>query len=319
MAADVVPTLTTVADEPAGTGGAGAAAAAASWTASPRRGFAEQLALYFMRALRQRLRGGTTVGALSSFVAGGCVAGLVFSGGPLYVAPAAWYYNDSCPSDGSTFCVNPQSSMFQPGPFYAAMITGALAVPQAVRTFGGERAVAWREAGVGASRVAYFVGVALCDALLPWTLCALCFVGPMVLIAPLRGPVEGYLALAWATIGVCSALAYAVAAATGDKTELATLTGVILAVVLNLFGGFVPMVGSYGGYWAYTHYAQRAFATNELLWGFKVDLDLYNALVPDEWESPDFAADIGYMAVMALLTCALALALTLGLHSEQQR
>jgi hypothetical protein len=274
------------------------------------------------------------------------------------------------------------------------MIVGALAVPTAVRTFGGERAHAWREAGVGADRAAYFLGVALCDASLVWTLSALAFVGPMVLIAPLRGPVENYWVLAWSTIAMCSSIAWAVSAATGTKTELATLTGVILAVgegrvrcacaahvlararrtcsrvcgararacatrsrpiqrsrrracaawrsracvraprltcrsrrlrslpfpppVLNLFGGFVPMVGTYG-VWAYTHWAQRAFATNELLLGYKVDRALYDALVPDEWMSPDFYADIGYLIVMAALTAALALALTVGLFRDQQR
>jgi hypothetical protein len=151
-----------------------------------------------------------------------------------------------------------------------------------------------------------------------WPLCALAFVGPMVLIAPLRGPVENFFALAWATVAMCSSIAWAVSAVTGTATELATLAGVILAVVLNLFGGFVPQVGSYG-YWAYTHWAQRAFAANELLLGYKVERSLFNALVPSEWEDPDFAADVGYLVVMSVLTAALALALTVGLHRDKQR
>lgn len=303
--------------------GAAAAAAAGAgarrqWAAPPRRGPLALLALYFVRAVRQRLRGGATTGTLVGFFLGGCVAGLVFSGGPLYVAPAAWYYANSCPPDGLTFCVNPQSSMYQPGPFYQCMIVGALAVPTAVRTLGGERAHAWREAGVGANRVAYFFGVLLADALLIWPLCALAFTGPMVLIAPLRGPEGNFALLAYATVAVCSGIAHAVSAATGTQTELATLTGVILAVVLNLFGGFVPMVGS-DGQWAYTHWAQRAFATNELLLGYSVTRELYDTLVPEEWESPDFHADVGYLFAIAALTALLALALTVGLNRDKQR
>jgi hypothetical protein len=61
---------------------------------------------------------------LAGFLLGGCVAGLVFSGGPLYAAPAAWWYSKSCPSDGTTFCVDPQSRMYQVRP-PAALAAGA--------------------------------------------------------------------------------------------------------------------------------------------------------------------------------------------------
>ena len=69
----------------------------------------------------------------------------------------------------------------------------------------------------------------------------------------------------------------------------------------------------------YTHWCQRAFATNELLLGYKVDVGLYNALVPDEWEEPDLGADIGYLVLMSAATAALALAMTVGLFRDQQR
>ena len=44
--------------------------------------------------------------------------------------------------------------------------------------------------------------------------------------------------------------------------DTAVLIGAIMAVLLNVFSGFVPLLG--GGTWMYTHYAARALCTIEL-------------------------------------------------------
>ena len=87
---------------------------------------------------------------------------------------------------------------------------------------------------------------------------------------------------------------------------------------MNLFGGFVPMVGT-GGYWAYTRWAQRAFVTIELVHGYGLSASEYDAFVTPEWVRPDWRADLGCLGAFAAATAGIALALTMLLHRDRQR
>ena len=65
---------------------------------------------------------------------------------------------------------------------------GVLGLPAGVRSLGAGREVFWREASVGASRLAYYLGRIAADA--PrLALLAFFFVAPLVAIAPWRAPV----------------------------------------------------------------------------------------------------------------------------------
>jgi hypothetical protein len=197
------------------------------------------------------------------------------------------------------------------------MIVGVLSVAPAVRIFGAEREVAWREAGVGAPAAAYFIGKLFAE--LPvWALMALNFSAPLVAVAPLRGPFGGFFALSMACIAVCSAMATALSAAFGADSDKANLTGVILATVLNIFGGFVPLLGK-GAVWCYTHFTARAFVAIELADGYGLSDQLFGWIVGTEWATPDWPRDLGVLCLIALLALVLAFALTVALYRDKRR
>ncbi len=104
----------------------------------------------------------------------------------------------------------------------------------------------------------------------------------------------------------------------GKGVDQATLIGVVGAVVLNLFGGFVPKIGT-GGAWCYTHWAQRAIVTVELVEGYGLSAATFNTMVPPEWRNPDWRADVGALWGIAALTTCLALVCTLKCHADKAR
>ncbi len=284
-----------------------------------RPGCASQVAAAAARRSLQALRSQQTVSTLLAFLVGGLVAGLVMAGGPLFAPPAPLQYGNSCPPDGAALskCRRPAILTYQPAPFYITMILGSLAVTPAVRSFGSEVVHAWREAGVGASRSSYFAGVLCVDVGL-WALSTLCFWGPILAVAPLRGPEGPFYAAFLAITAVCSSIGYALSAILGEKVDAATLIAVVGAVVMNLFGGFVPAVGTMGG-WAYTHWAQRSLVSIELVLGYGLSPPSYNSVVSKEWAGPSWGADVGIMWGIAALTAALALACTLRCHRDRAR
>ena len=135
-----------------------------------------------------------------------------------------------------------------------------------VNTFGREKEVFAREAATGATPIAYFLGKALAD--IPFmVLGALMFVAPMVAIAPWRAPVEDLYGIFLLYIGFTNALGY-VLSFLFNSADDATLCGVILIILLNLFGGFVPKLGDnpHGMLFA-QHWLSRALTAVELKYG----------------------------------------------------
>ena len=283
----------------------------------PSRNALEQVLLHALRATRQRFRGTSLIIDLLSMLLGGFVTGIVLSGGDLIIPNAPLQYFQSCPPSGSGFCTRPLRFMYQPATFYITMIFGVLSIAPAVRLFGAEREVAWREAGVGIPAASYFLGKLLAE--LPvWALMALNVSAPLAAVAPLRGPYGGFFSLAMATIVFCSSLGTAVSAAFGTDSDKANLTGVILATVLNLAGGFVPMIGK-GAVWAYTHWTARAFVAIELNAGYGIAEPMYGWVTNDEWDVPDWPRDIGVICLFSVLTFALAFAISVNLHRDKRR
>jgi energy-coupling factor transporter ATP-binding protein EcfA2 len=283
----------------------------------PRRNALEQILLHALRATRQRFRGTSLMIDLFSMLLGGFVAGIVLSGGDLIIPNAPLQYFQSCPPSGSVFCNSPLRHMYQPATFYITMIFAVLSIAPAVRLFGAEREVAWREAGVGIPAGSYFLGKLLAE--LPvWALMALNVSAPLAAVAPLRGPYGGFFSLAMATIVFCSSLGTAISAIFGTDSDKANLTGVILATVLNLAGGFVPMLGK-GAVWAYTHWTARAFVAIELNAGYGIAEPMFTWITNDEWAIPNWPRDIGVICLFSVLTFALAFVISVKFHSDKRR
>jgi hypothetical protein len=286
----------------------------------PRRSFAAQVQLHAARGALQRLRGSSLAVDLASFLVGGAIIGIVLSGGDLLVPQAPLQYFLSCPPRAERYCMSSQRIMFAPATFYMTMIVGAQSIAPAVRLFGAEREVAWREAGVGVSALAYFVGKLLVEAPV-WCLLALNFAAPLVAVAPLRGPAGGFFALALTCIAVCSAIGTALSSAFGTDSDAANLSGVIVATVLNLFGGFVPLIGT-GAVWAYTHWTARAFVAMELAEGYGLSKTVFDYVVSslgNEWLVSNWPRDLGILWLFALATFAVAFFISKTRFRDKQR
>jgi hypothetical protein len=127
------------------------------------------------------------------------------------------------------------------------------------------------------------------------------FMAPMIAIAQWRSPTNRmYAVLFCVTLSVTS-MGYFLAFAFADS-DSAVLTGVILAVLLNLFSGFVPAIGDGAhGQLFYTHWSARGITTAELFYGQNIkDVNSFNSIVPEEWYDPDLNADCVNMVLISL-------------------
>jgi len=276
-----------------------------------RPGFALQTFLFFHRALMQRLVGSSALIDMGSHLIGGCVIGIVTSGGPLFLPPIPLQYVQACPPGSEVRCATWLRMMVEPATFYLTMVLGALGVPPAVRTFGREKEVFAREAYVGIHPIAYFLGKVAAD--VPYfILTSFLFLAPVVAIAPWRGPTTELFAICVAISIFIQALGNALSLAIADP-DSATLVGVITAILLNLFGGFVPRLGD-GAVWAYTRWSARAIVAVELGHGqLKGSLysGAFNSLIPEEHADPDYGTDLGHLLLFAAVTHAASLVLLL--------
>jgi hypothetical protein len=199
---------------------------------------------------------------------------------------------------------------FEVGPaaLLLGMVLGAITIPPAVTTFGREKEVFAREAAVGAHGAAYFLGKSLAD--VPFmVLGALMFVAPMVAIAPYRAPVEALYVVVLAFICCVNAVGYCLSLVFGDADN-ATLCGVIVAILLNLFDGFVPKLGDDPiGKIFITHWMARGLAAVEMNKGSGLDRKSFNQIVPPVWEDPNWQNDVGVLVLFAVVTFVLAFAI----------
>eukprot|EP01039_Chlorochromonas_danica_P003582 gene3582-3923_t len=268
---------------------------------APRRGFFRQLLLSFKRGLIQHFKQGVYLNDLMIHFAAGIIMGIVTSGGPLFVNAPPITYTGSCPSGAEQRCNTWIRFQIAPATFLITMILGAMVIPGAVRCFGREKEVFARESAVGANKFAYFVGKITAD--LPF-LCVnvYMFLTPMMAIAPWRSPSDKLYGVLFCIAVVVSAMGYMISLMFRDP-DAAVLTGVIVAILLNLFSGFVPSIGDGGlGKIMYTHYSARAICASELWYGMGInDVDEYNSVMPKNWKNPNYTADCLYMLLIALI------------------
>jgi hypothetical protein len=84
----------------------------------------------------------------------------------------------------------------------------------------------------------------------------------------------------------------------------------IYCIVVNLLGGFVPLLGD--GYLPYVFHARwsaRGIVTSELIYGRKFSEELYNSMFDPPWRHPNFRIDVMVLMLMAIAFYALAAAL----------
>ena len=280
---------------------------------SGRPGILRQILLVFVRALRQRL-GSSLLTDILRHLVGGIVLGICTSGGPMYIPPIPLQYKQSCPPGGEVRCTSWLRMMVEPATFYFTMVLGMLSVPPACRSFGFEKEVFAREAFSGFSPFAYYIGKALAD--IPYlAILSYVFLAPVVLIAPWRGPVEKLFAIAFVLDLFIFSLGYAFSLLIADP-DAATLCGVIVAILMNLFGGFVPRLGD-GAVWAYTRYSARALVAVELGEGHNT-LSSFNTLVPEEHRYADYGKDLLILLLFAAVTHAASVILLLRTNKARK-
>eukprot|EP01034_Spumella_vulgaris_P045929 gene45929-57255_t len=125
---------------------------------------------------------------------------------------------------------------------------------------------------------------------------------PMIAIAQWRSPTNRMYAVLFCINIAVTSLGYFLAFIFSDP-DSATLTGVILAVLLNLFSGFVPGLGDRPfGYVMYTQWAARGIVAAELYYGQNIkNVDAFNGIVSDVWIDPDINKDCGMMVLIGAL------------------
>ena len=264
---------------------------------SGRPGILRQILLVFKRALYQRI-GSSLLTDIISHLIGGIVLGICTSGGPMYIPPIPLQYKQSCPPGGEVRCTSWLRMMVEPATFYFTMVLGMLSVPPACRSFGFEKEVFAREAFSGISPFAYYIGKVLAD--IPYlAILSYVFLSPVILIAPWRGPVEKLFVIAFVLDVFIFSLGYAFSLFISDP-DAATLSGVIVAILMNLFGGFVPRLGD-GAVWAYTRYSARALVAVELGEGHNT-LSSFDTLVPEPHRVANYGQDLLNLLIFAAIT-----------------
>jgi hypothetical protein len=216
-------------------GGGSATAAALRATVPPRPSVVAQVWRFLLRGLLQHALHGGLLADCGALLAAGAVMGIVGVTG-LYVGPIDRAYFFSCPPGAERLCRFQLRVALEPVTFYITMALVVVTLPAAVRSLGGERPVFWREASVGVSRPAYFLGKVAAE-VPKMALLAFCFVAPLVAISHWRAPVE----LLWLAVFVDVFFLYAMGFAV---SALFTATD-----AANLFGVTVVRARACGG-WA---------------------------------------------------------------------
>ena len=267
-----------------------------------RFGLLTQFFLFAYQGFLQRIKRAVLVQDLFNVFIGGVVLGIVTCGGPLIEMPIPVTYKRSCPPGVEAICERWQSFEIGPATFLVTMVFGALTIPAAVRTFGREKKTFEREEAVGANKLAYFFGKTFIDFIFS-SFNVFIFISPILAIAPWRSPVDKFYALILCLSMFVNALGYVLSIIISDADN-AVLTGTIICILLNLFGGFVPKLGDGAiGKIFYTHWVARALAATELRYGYLIkDDSIYNSIVGSNWENYDYPSDLGNILIIALVT-----------------
>jgi ABC-type multidrug transport system ATPase subunit len=260
-----------------------------------RRGFLAQFVLCFVRGVLQRLKAFGFVVGLTIAMLGGSIIGIVTSGGPLILPALPPTYVASCPPGSEFECRNWLRFELGPATFLITMLLGATTFPLTVSTFGREKEYFARESAVGCDKTSYFLGKVLADLMAVMIFTSFVFVSALNAIAPWTAPFELLFLVVLSITFSVGSIGYFISLLISDPDN-AVLVGVILSILLNLFGGFVPTLGDgVVGKIFFTHYAARAICTVELQQGMGLTKEQYDEVVPDAWMDPNWHIDIAVL------------------------
>jgi ABC-type multidrug transport system ATPase subunit len=212
----------------------------------------------------------TLIVDLCAFLLDGLVIAVIFGSLPLLIPARGLEYMQNCPTGAEGKCYRPVRNEIGPFGFYMTMALGIVSASVSTKSFcGPEKIIFWREASTGISRFAYFLSNILIEVPVQ-ILGALFFVAPVAAFTDFRGPMEWYflwsLCLVWCVFG----MGHLIGCAFETDLSLSTLLSTILAVLINLFGGYVPKAGT-GGYWAFSRWSARALSYIEMGMGYPND------------------------------------------------
>ena len=240
-------------------------------TPGSRAGFCQQFFAFLSRGMRLRyFRTYSLVIDLLAFLLDGLIIAMIFGSKPLLIPARGMQYMQNCPRGAEWKCYSPVRNQIGPFGFYMTMALGIVSASISTKSFcGPEKVIFWREAGTGVSVIAYFLSVLVID--IPVQIMgSLFFVAPVAMFTQFRGPMDMYIlwsvCLVWCVFGMGNLIG------TAFETDLSlsTLLATMIAVLMNLFGGYVPKAGT-GGYYAYTRYSARALSYIEMALGYPND------------------------------------------------
>lgn len=273
-----------------------------------RPGFLQQLFVCTKVSFLQELKENRLLVDCITHLMAGCILGIVNAGGALLLPPLPDTYNLSCPPESYETCNWMMRYQLGPATFYITALLGIVVIPSAVRTFGREVPVFRRNFDVGANVFAYFCGKTFVNMILTIPK-VICFTAPILAIAAWSSPFEYFCGI-FVALSICiCGLSYVVSLLLWNP-DVAILLTTIYCIVVNLLGGFVPLLGD--GFYAKAFHARwsaRAIVTSELIYGRKFSEALYNSMFSTPWRHPDYKTDLLVLVVMGAGFHALAAAL----------
>ena len=233
-------------------------------------------------------------------------------------------------------CELPEVDIFGTGATTLSMAICFAGVATSVYTFGGEKAIYWRECQAGLSTVAYFMGKMLVDVLRLVIAAASFFVGFLMMYttqgsyADLFTVILGYYTFGWA-LGYMLSVVFPV--------ESAPMTGVAASVIwCILFGGVTPSLrevndaaGTYNNLkflWDLSapRWFNEAYYINEVSYYGKNPLNesapyvnLTTAYLSHDYDKDNFNTGIGYGYLLAVGWAVLSLIVMLITNADKKK
>ncbi|GAB5357084.1 hypothetical protein AAMO2058_000343900 [Amorphochlora amoebiformis] len=305
-----------------------------------------QLTMYIIRGFKLRIwRTDTASVTAFAYLVGGIVVGIIFNDDPMLSGVPAEEYLTNCPGTADSRCFWPRSNAVGRFGFYNVMCLGVVAIATATATFSGPRKIIfWRESSVGASGLAYFLGENIVDSVMI-LIYSVFYASAIQLLVQLRGSFALYWSLwtvfAWMVNGISYIFSIGIRSMSG-----AMISGVVVAIVLSLFNGFVPRVGD-NAYWCYTLWAGRACSNIEYIDGYDLDTSIpgicknvpqfegeklgcyytrddelvsyYDYVVPETHRTPNRSLDFGILIFLGLVVRIIAFILLKTVDLDKQR
>eukprot|EP00762_Andalucia_godoyi_P006751 ANDGO_06230.mRNA.1 ABC transporter G family member 24 len=217
-------------------------------------------------------------------VLAGLTVGIAFASGKVFVPPIPLFYAqlNLCPSILSKeFCQMPIRDNTPPLNDYCIMAVGLVAMASAVRTFGRDRLVTWRESSVGINWVAVSFAKWLVDVPMI-AIYSLCFTASMLIVSSLEGPLPQYWLVFFCIEFCVFGFGYCLSACMRAKNAI--LVGVIAALSFVVTDGSAFSIHSLGpfAYISYPRWAAEAIFLTAIQ---------YDSMTPEDQQLMRYVVD----------------------------